>query len=57
MIIDKVYDKLKDSSPMTKDKIYKVFEIGKQERSAFDKILKTLEKDGRVFLTDKNTSL
>ncbi|EGY80035.1 ribonuclease R [Peptoniphilus indolicus] len=49
MIIDKVYDKLKDSSPMTKDKIYKVFEIGKQEKSAFDKVLKTLEKDGRIF--------
>lgn len=49
MIIDKVYDKLKNSSPMTKDKIYKVFEIGKQERSAFDKVLKTLEKDGRIF--------
>lgn len=49
MIIDKVYDKLKNSSPMTKDKIYKVFEIGKQERSAFDKVLRTLEKDGRIF--------
>lgn len=49
MIIDKVYDKLKNSSPMTKGKIYKVFEIGKQERSAFDKVLRTLEKDGRIF--------
>lgn len=49
MIIDKVYDKLKNSSPMTKDKIYKVFEIGKQDRSAFDKVLRTLEKDGRIF--------
>lgn len=49
MIIEKVYDRLKNSSPMTKDKIYHIFEIGKQERSAFDKVLKTLEKDGRIF--------
>lgn len=53
MIIDKVYDRLKDSSPMTKDKIYHIFEIGKQERSAFDKVLKTLEKDGRIFFDGK----
>lgn len=53
MIIDKVYDRLKDASPMTRDKIYRIFEIQKQDKSAFDKVLSQLEKDGRIFFDGK----
>ncbi|WBW49608.1 ribonuclease R [Peptoniphilus equinus] len=49
MIIDKVYDKIKSSKPMTLDKLRKKFEIGKNQRKDFDKILRTLEKDGRIY--------
>ncbi|MBP2025894.1 ribonuclease R [Peptoniphilus stercorisuis] len=55
MIKEKILDVLKNSEPMSKEQIAKLFEIKNKEKKSFYKLIEELQEEGEIFL-DKQSS-